>query len=172
MADMLTYNGVPVATYGLTGLMLVFLTGATFLNINGNSDTSATAVATASVPAFIGDMLTPSAPSMTDALTDYASQSMTGSMSTQEGKSTVEQLAESGQSAMNSLTESGQSAMETLAESGKTAITGEKSVTEQISDEGKSLMGSISKSIEESPIPDYIKRPAGGKKKKTRKARH
>jgi hypothetical protein len=73
MADMLTFDGVPVATYGLTGLMLVFLTGMTFIDTNSTADTSMAAVATASVPAFMGNMLTPSAPSFVDTLTQSAS---------------------------------------------------------------------------------------------------
>ena len=70
---MLTFDGVPVATYGLTGLMLVFLTGMTFIDTNGVADTSIAAVATASVPDFMGNMLTPSAPSFVDSLTKSAS---------------------------------------------------------------------------------------------------
>lgn len=70
---MLTFDGVPVATYGLTGLMLVFLTGMTFIDTNSTADTSMAAVATASVPAFMGNMLTPSAPSFVDSLTKSAS---------------------------------------------------------------------------------------------------
>ena len=70
---MLTFDGVPVATYGLTGLMLVFLTGMTFIDTNSTADTSMAAVATASVPAFMGNMLTPSAPSFVDTLTQSAS---------------------------------------------------------------------------------------------------
>jgi hypothetical protein len=73
MADMLTFDGVPVATYGLTGLMLVFLTGMTFFDTNGGADTSMAAVATASVPDFMGNMLSPSAPSFVDSLTKSAS---------------------------------------------------------------------------------------------------
>ena len=70
---MLTFDGVPVATYGLTGLMLVFLTGMTFIDTKGAADTSMAAVATASVPSFMGNMLTPSAPSFVDSLTKSAS---------------------------------------------------------------------------------------------------
>ncbi|MFY7731653.1 MAG: hypothetical protein ACOVRN_19185 [Flavobacterium sp.] len=69
---MLTFDGVPVATYGLTGLMLAFLTGMTFIDTKGEADTPMTAVATASVPAFMGTMLTPSAPSFVDSLTQSA----------------------------------------------------------------------------------------------------
>lgn len=73
---MLTFDGVPVATYGLTGLMLVFLTGMTFIDTKGAADTSMAAVATASVPSFMGNMLTPSAPSFVDSLTKSASNLM------------------------------------------------------------------------------------------------
>ena len=73
---MLTFDGVPVATYGLTGFMLLFLTGMTFIDTKGQADTSMAAVATASVPTFMGSMLTPSAPSFVDSLTNSATNLM------------------------------------------------------------------------------------------------
>jgi len=50
MADMFTFNGVPLIRYGLTGILLVFLTGMTFVDTKGQVDTSIGAVATASLP--------------------------------------------------------------------------------------------------------------------------
>ena len=35
MADMSTFEGVPIATYGLTGIMIVALTGLTFFDSKG-----------------------------------------------------------------------------------------------------------------------------------------
>lgn len=72
MADMLTFNGVPVATYGLTGILFAFLTGMTFIDTKGEADTSMTAVATASLPDFMGNMLTPTAPSFSDIMAESA----------------------------------------------------------------------------------------------------
>jgi hypothetical protein len=67
MANMLTFNGVPVVTYGLTGGLLAFLTFMTFIDTNGKgeeeADASMAAVATASVPSF---MLAPSEPSLVE----------------------------------------------------------------------------------------------------------
>jgi len=69
MADTFTFNGVPLIRYGLTGILLVFLTGMTFVDTKGQVDTSIGAVATASLPTFIGERFTPSAPSFVDSIT-------------------------------------------------------------------------------------------------------
>ena len=166
MADMLTFNGVPIATYGLTGFLLVFLTGATFMNMPGKSEASVAAVATASLPAFIGNMLTPSAPSL-----------ITGEKSpdtmTQSGLSAMESLQESGRLAVESIQESGRSAVETLQNSGTAAV-------ETLQNSGKSAAETLQNSVSENTpgyYPDYedeeqLKGPSGGKhKRKTRKAK-
>ena len=156
---MLTFNGVPIATYGLTGFLLIFLTGATFMNMPGNSEPSVAAVATASLPAFIGNMLTPSAPPM-----DQLQESEI---------SAVASLQESGRSAVESLQESGRSVVESLQNSGA-------SVVETIN---KSTAETLQQSVSENTpgyYPDYedeeqLKGPSGGtkkkKNKKTRKAK-
>jgi hypothetical protein len=177
MADMLTFNGVPIATYGLTGFLLVFLTGATFMNMPSNSEPSVAAVATASLPAFIGNMLTPSAPPM-----DQLQES--GRSAVESGRSAVESLQESGRSAVESLQESGISAVESLQESGRSAV-------ESLQESGASAMETINKSAAETlqqsvseNTPGYyedeeqLKGPSGGRKKnknknkKTRKSKH
>ena len=90
MADLVTFNGVPIVTYGLTGIMIVLLTGMTFIDTKGDS---ANAIATASVPSFIGNILTPpasasslmgSTPSLMESITGPAEkpsfmESITGS---------------------------------------------------------------------------------------------
>ena len=153
---MLTFNGVPIATYGLTGFLLVFLTGATFMNMPSNSEPSVAAVATASLPAFIGNMLTPSAPPM-----DQLQES--GKSAVESGISAVESLQESGRSAMESIQNSGASVVETI---------------------NKSAAETLQQSVSENTpgyYPDYedeeqLKGPSGGgkknKKRKTRKAKH
>ena len=171
MADMLTFNGVPIATYGLTGFLLVFLTGATFMNMPGKSEASVAAVATASLPSFIGNMLTPSAPSL-----------ITGEKSpdtmTQSGLSAMESLQESGRSAVESIQESGRSAVETLQNSGTAAVeTLQNSGTaavETLQNSGTAAVETLQQSVDEDDErPDYLKGPSGGKKhkRKTRKAK-
>ncbi len=61
---MSTFEGVPIATYGLTGIMIALLTGLTFFDSKGEQGDFADVVATASVPSFMGSVLTPSAPSL------------------------------------------------------------------------------------------------------------
>ena len=70
MADMITFNGVPVVTYGLTGLMIALLTTMTFVDTKGQSSTI---VATASVPSLVSNFLTPSAPSFIESVTNKPS---------------------------------------------------------------------------------------------------
>jgi len=161
---MLTFDGVPVATYGLTGLMLVFLTGMTFIDTNGTADTSIAAVATASVPAFIGNALTPSAPSFVDSLTKSASD-----LVKQDEPSLMSKLTGPSEepSLMSKIT--GPSEEPSLM----SKITGpseEPSLMSKLTTPAEgSFMDKISPS--ESPMPDFLKR--GGKKKnkgkKTRK---
>ena len=148
---MLTFDGVPVATYGLTGLMLVFLTGMTFIDTKGAADTSMAAVATASVPSFMGNMLTPSAPSFVDSLTKSASD-----LIKQDEPSLLSKITGPTEepSLLSKLT--GPSEEPSLMSKLTTPTEG-------------SFMDKISPS--ESPMPDFLKR--GGKKKnkgkKTRK---
>ena len=59
MADMITFNGVPIATYGLTGLMIAVLTTMTFVD---TKDQSSTIVATASVPSLRRGLVPPKSP--------------------------------------------------------------------------------------------------------------
>jgi len=185
MADMLTFNGVPIATYGLTGFLLVFLTGATFMNMPSNSEPSVAAVATASLPAFIGNMLTPSAPPM-----DQLQES--GRSAVESGISAVESLQESGRSAVESLQNSGRSAVESLQESGRSAVESLQnsgtSVVESLQESGKSAVETLQQSVSENTpgyYPDYedeeqLKGPSGGGKKnkhkkknqRTRKSKH
>ena len=167
---MLTFNGVPIATYGLTGFLLIFLTGATFMNMPGNSEPSVAAVATASLPAFIGNMLTPSAPPM-----DQLQESEISAVASlqESGRSAVESLQESGRSVVESLQNSGASVVESLQNSGA-------SVVETIN---KSTAETLQQSVSENTpgyYPDYedeeqLKGPSGGtkkkKNKKTRKAK-
>lgn len=171
---MLTFDGVPVATYGLTGLMLVFLTGMTFIDTKVEADTSMAAVATASVPTFMGNMLTPSAPSFVDSLT----QSATDLVNPQE-QSLMSKLTGPTEepSLMSKLTGPSEepSFMEKL-----TGPTEGPSVMEKLtgSSEEPSFMSKLTapltdKSSEgESPMPNFLQR--GGKKnnkgKKTRKS--
>ena len=78
---MSTFEGVPIATYGLTGIMIVALTGLTFFDSKGEQGDLASVVATASVPSFMGSVLTPSAPSFLDTVMgakDALSQAVTG----------------------------------------------------------------------------------------------
>ena len=165
MADMLTFNGVPIATYGLTGFLLVFLTGATFMNMPSNSEPSVAAVATASLPAFIGNMLTPSAPPM-----DQLQES--GKSAVESGISAVESLQESGRSAVESLQETGRSAVESLQETGRSAV-------ESLQNSGISAAETLQQSVSGN-TPGYykdgeqLKGPSGGRKKnkKTRKSKH
>jgi hypothetical protein len=63
---MITFNGVPVITYGLTGLMIALLTTMTFVDTKGQSSEI---VATASVPSLVSNFLTPSAPSFIESVT-------------------------------------------------------------------------------------------------------
>ena len=161
---MLTFDGVPVATYGLTGLMLVFLTGMTFIDTKGAADTSMAAVATASVPSFMGNMLTPSAPSFVDSLTKSASNLMQP-----ETPSLMSKLTGPSEepSLLSKIT--GPSEEPSLL-SKLTGPSEEPSLMSKLTTptEG-SFMDKISPS--ESPMPDFLKR--GGKKKnkgkKTRK---
>ena len=66
---MITFNGVPVVTYGLTGLMIAVLTTMTFVDTKGQSSASASAVAMASVPSLVSNFLTPTAPSFIETVT-------------------------------------------------------------------------------------------------------
>ena len=78
---MSTFEGVPIATYGLTGIMIVALTGLTFFDSKGEQGDLVSVVATASVPSFMGSVLTPSAPSFLDTAMgakDALSQAVTG----------------------------------------------------------------------------------------------
>jgi hypothetical protein len=179
MADMLTFEGVPVATYGLTGLMLVFLTGMTFIDTKGKSDTSMAAVATASVPAFMGTMLTPSAPSFVDTL----SQSATDLMQPEE-PSLMSRLTGPTEepSLMSRLT--GPTEEPSLL-SKLTGPTEEPSLLSKLTgpSEEPSMLSKLTTPImdklspeDESPMPDFLKRGGGGKKKnkgkKTRKSKN
>jgi hypothetical protein len=170
MADMLTFDGVPVATYGLTGLMLVFLTGMTFIDTKGGADTSMAAVATASVPAFVGTMLTPSAPSFVDSLTQSATDLI--------------QPAE--QSIMSKLTGPAEEpsilagpSEEPSLMSKLTGPSEEPSIMDKLTgpSEEPSIMDKLTapltdKSSEgESPMPDFLKRGGGKKKNKGKKTR-
>ena len=80
---MITFNGVPIATYGLTGLMIAVLTTMTFVD---TKDQSSTIVATASVPSLVSNFLTPSAPSFIESLSSKPSimESLTGTPSIME----------------------------------------------------------------------------------------
>ena len=127
------------------------------MNMPSNSEPSVAAVATASLPAFIGNMLTPSAPPPMDQIQE------SGRSAVESGRSAVESLQESGRSAVESLQESGRSAVESLQESGKSAV--------------ETLQQSVSENT-----PGYykdeeqLKGPSGGgkknKKRKTRKSKH
>ena len=78
---MSTFEGVPIATYGLTGIMIIALTGLTFFDSKGEQGDLAGVVATASVPSFMGSVLTPSAPSFLDTVMgakDTLAQAVTG----------------------------------------------------------------------------------------------
>ena len=83
MADMITFNGVPVVTYGLTGLMIAVLTTMTFVDTKGQSSAI---VATASVPSLVSNFLTPSAPSFIESVTNKPSiiESLTSTPSIME----------------------------------------------------------------------------------------
>ena len=163
---MLTFDGVPVATYGLTGLMLVFLTGMTFIDTKGGADTSMTALATASVPDFMGTMLTPTAPSFVDSLTKSATDLIqpqeTSFMSKLTGSSEEPSL-------MSKLTGSSE---EPSLMSKLNGPTEEPSLISKLT---TPVMDRLSPE-DGSPTPDFLKRGGGGKKKnkgkKTRKSKH
>ena len=63
---MITFNGVPVVTYGLTGVMIAVLTTMTFVDTKNQSSEI---IATASVPSFVSSVLTPTAPSFIETVT-------------------------------------------------------------------------------------------------------
>ena len=63
---MITLNGVPVLTYGLTGVMIAVLTTMTFVDTKNQSSEI---IATASVPSFVSSVLTPTAPSFIETVT-------------------------------------------------------------------------------------------------------
>ncbi len=152
MADLKVFNGVPVATYGLTGLLLVFLTGMTFIDTTDKTDETVSAVATASIPAFIGNTLTPTAPPLTESVSELFNNPDT------DEKSTAESIAESGMSVVESLKDTGKSTIESLTESGKSAV-------ESIADSSQSIVSNIT--------GNTPKQAVGGKRKnKTRKSKN
>lgn len=73
---MITLDGVPIATYGLTGMMIIALTGLTFFVPKGEQGEVASVIATASVPDFMGNALTPTAPSFMDTATSATTVAM------------------------------------------------------------------------------------------------
>ena len=75
---MRTLDGVPIATYGLTGFMIIALAGLTFIDRKGEQSDVANVVATASVPAFMGTVLTPTAPSFLDTAMTVTAESVVG----------------------------------------------------------------------------------------------
>ena len=73
---MITLDGVPIATYGLTGMMIIALTGLTFFVPKGEQGEVASVIATASVPDFMGNALTPTAPSFMDTASSATTAAM------------------------------------------------------------------------------------------------
>ena len=175
---MLTFDGVPVATYGLTGLMLVFLTGMTFIDTNGVADTSIAAVATASVPDFMGNMLTPSAPSFVDSLTKSASDLVKPDESSFMSKLTGPSEEPSLMSKLTGPSEEPSLISKLTGPSEEPSLmsklTGPSEEPSLLSKLARPAEGSIMDKLSpegESPMPNFLKR--GGKKKnkgkKTRK---
>ena len=175
---MLTFDGVPVATYGLTGLMLVFLTGMTFIDTKVEADTSMAAVATASVPAFMGTMLTPSAPSFVDTLSKSASDLMQPEEPSLMSRLTGPSEEPSLMSRFTGPTEE-PSLMSKLTGSSEepsllSKLTGPSEEPSMLSKLTTPVMDRLSPE-DESPMPDFLRRGGGGKKKnkgkKTRKSK-